>query len=225
MSSTINKRNAQLLMIITAMVLALAVFGTMLNKRKHNNQIASNYSKVEIQGTLFPKARSTPNFKLTDDHGRVFSNKQLQGHWTLVFFGFSHCGYLCPVTLTELNKMVTKLKTAVPEKQVPKVVMISLDPDRDSVSRLHEYIQNFNADFVALRGDKSLIEQLSEQMSVISVKMPDDQSPEKYTLSHSGSIMLLDEQGKQRAIFSIPHKGDKLAQDYQTVLNAISQNS
>lgn len=223
--TSLSRRNAQLLMIITALVLALAIFGTMLNKRKQHANLLSSANKVAIQGTLLPHARVTPKFTLTDDRGRVFTNKHLNGHWSMIFFGFSHCGYLCPVTLTELNKMMVSLKTDIPANEMPKVIMISLDPERDSVERLHDYIQNFNPSFIALRGERDTIEQLSEKMSVISVKMPDDQSPEKYTLSHSGSIIILDPTGKQRAILSIPHHAEKLAQDYRAILSAIDQNS
>src|SRR5436190_17097641 len=67
--------------------------------------------EVKINGIFLAESKTIKDFNLVDHKGRHFSKENLMNHWTMMFFGFTHCGYVCPTTLTELNKMHEKLKT------------------------------------------------------------------------------------------------------------------
>src|SRR6185295_10610750 len=95
-----------------------------------------------------------------------FSNQNLKDHWSLLFFGFTNCGFVCPTTLTELNKMIKVLQQEIPDNQIPQVILVTVDPERDTVKRLREYVAAFNADFKAIRADLEATEQFENALHI-----------------------------------------------------------
>src|SRR5580704_962475 len=73
--------------------------------------------EVKINGVFLAESKTIQDFQLTDHKGRQFSKNNLMGHWTIMFFGFTHCGYVCPTTMTELNKMYHTLKLELPNNK------------------------------------------------------------------------------------------------------------
>ena len=107
----------------------------------------------QFYGTFLDKPRALSSFVLEGIDGKPLTNKTLQGHWTLLFFGFTHCGYMCPTTMAELAKMYRLLeKQAV--KPLPRVMMISIDPKRDNAAKLGYYVQAFHPDFYGAIGSE-----------------------------------------------------------------------
>lgn len=167
--------------------------------------------------TIFNSPRSIQPFQLTDNQGKPFTEKSFEGHWTMVFFGFTHCAMICPTTMAELNKFYQIL-----EKEnytpLPTVMMISVDPDRDSVERMNDYVHSFNKAFIGATGDKQEIDKLSRQMGVMYMRVASKNKKDKnYQIDHSAFIMLIDPNGKMHALFSSPHKAAEMASFYQEV--------
>lgn len=219
---TLSSRKNVITTISIIIVIVVISFVGLLFKTKHKihldldaNQIAQN---INIDGTVLPNPRVIRPFNLTDNHHQPFTNTNLKGHWTLMFFGFTNCGYVCPTTLAELNKMVINLKKQVPPDLIPQVVLVSVDPERDTVARLNDYVKSFNATFLGVRTDLANTTALANQMSVVfsKVQMPNGD----YSINHSAEIMLLDPHGNLRAFFSYPHKADQLLHDYLIVIHA-----
>lgn len=164
---------------------------------------------------------SWPNrndFQLQDYQGREFSTRNLKGHWTLMFFGFTQCPMMCPLTMSALQEMYRNLEQEMPREQLPQVVLVTLDPERDSLERLREYVQAFNPRFIGLRGDKAQTVALMRKFHVIAVKMQADGGSDRYTLNHGGEILVFNPEGKMTASWAYPHTAKVLVREYKNVV-------
>lgn len=170
---------------------------------------------AKFHGTYLENPRTVNQFSLIGTDQKVFDNASLEGKWTLVFFGFTNCGYLCPTTMAELGKMYRILETKG-VKNLPHVVMISIDPDRDNQEKLGHYVASFNPSFYGARGDEPVIKAMTREMGIAYAKVVDKDSkdPASYDVQHSGAVMLFNPQGELNAFFTTPHHADLLAKDY-----------
>ena len=99
---------------------------------------------------LFDTPRDVGNFSLIDHAGAPFTADRLEGHWTLLFFGFTHCPDICPTTLSDLAELKQQLQGTEADETV--VVMLSVDPARDTPERLSQYVPYFHSDFLGVTG-------------------------------------------------------------------------
>ena len=191
-------------------------------KQKELAEARDNYSP--IQGTILSPARKITIPDLIRDNGERFTLEDLKGHWSLFFFGYTHCPDICPVTLgvvAQAKKMATRLNHMFPE-----VVFVSVDPDRDKVEMLSDYVQYFDKDFVGITGDAEMIKALTLQMSVVYMKVPVDNGAaagsaggSAYNVDHSSALLLLNPEGKLVAFLNPPHDAATILKDFQTVVN------
>lgn len=173
-----------------------------------------------FHGTYLENPRTVNQFNLTGTDEQPFNNASLQGRWTLVFFGFTNCGYLCPTTLAEISKMY-KILEAKNVKNLPHIVMISLDPERDTLDKLGHYVTSFHSTFYGARGDEESIKLMAREMGIAygKVAYKDGKDPNNYDVQHSGALMLFNPQGELNAFFTTPHHADLLAKDYMLLVS------
>ena len=133
----------------------------------------------------------------------------------MVFFGFTHCGYMCPTTMAELGKTY-RLLAEKGVSPLPQVVMISVDPDRDSLVKLGHYVKAFDPHFYGARGSEASIKSMSSEMGIAYLKVADKdaKNTNNYDIEHTGSVMLFNPKGELAAFFTSPHQADLLAKDY-----------
>jgi protein SCO1/2 len=157
-------------------------------------------------GTWLPHAKAIDDFHLTDNQGRAFSLRDLQGKPALVFFGFTHCPDVCPTTLAKLAQI--KKQSGLPRL---RVVFVTVDPERDNASTVDRYVRAFDPDFIGLTGDPRTITQLAAQfgVAVSKVELPGGD----YTMDHSAVVFLLNDRGQIAGIFTPPFETPKLAED------------
>jgi protein SCO1/2 len=149
------------------------------------------------QVTLFPVARDVNSFELLTTENRKFTQKDLLNHWTLIFFGFSHCQTVCPVTFDMLAHAYTPLHLTYPRLQV---VFVSLDPERDTLVTLAKYTHSFNPEFIGTSGSIQNIRKLQSQLGIYSAG--DEASTDSnYQIEHSSSILLINPNAKWVGIF------------------------
>ncbi len=166
--------------------------------------------KASFHGTLLNTPRDVPSFSLMGTDHQVFDNAALQGHWTMMFFGFTHCGSVCPTTMATFAKMMRILEQrSLPI--MPHVVMVSLDPAGDSLARLRHYVTSFNPNFYGARGDKKNLDVLTEALGIAYEKNKE--------LEHTGAITMIDPHGQVVAFFTMPHQALWLADDYVFLMN------
>ena len=221
MSTKQKLSHTKLLLLLVILMAAIATFGLYFSGSKHKHGI-SLPENIHIDGTFLKTPQTVADFQLTDDDGKPFTHKQLMGHWTMLFFGFSNCGYVCPTTLAALNGMYHELSEKIDPKKMPQIVMVSVDPKRDTVARMHQYVKTFNPNFIGTRADESKLAALKKSLHIVAVKAQSkDKNPDHYTITHSADVMLLDPNGDIVAYFSFPHTPDQMAKDYQTILKAV----
>jgi protein SCO1/2 len=157
-------------------------------------------------GTWLPRAKSVGDFRLLDIYGHPFTNANLTGAPTLVFFGFTHCPDVCPTTLVKLAQIRKQAGIAA-----LRVLFVSVDPQRDTPQAVALYVHAFDPDFQGATGDAAAIAALARQFGVAvnRVELPGGD----YTMDHSAVVFLLDDAGRIVAIFTPPFDVAALAGD------------
>ena len=186
---------------VTALVLGLAasqVFG-----KKHGDPAALLNAGI----VLLPQPRNLPAVSLIDQNEQPMAMDQLKGQWSLLFFGYTFCPDICPATLAQLRQ----LKNLVPEQswQALRIVLVSVDPNRDTPQQLKQYLGYFDPSFYGVTGAPADIQKLSNAVSIPYI--PADTRKEDYTVDHSGNLALIGPDGTQRGFIRAPIDLDKLA--------------
>lgn len=194
-------------------------------QQQNKNELAKakeNFSP--IQGSILSPARKIVVPELNKDNGDRFTLDDLKGHWSLLFFGYTNCPDICPVTLGVVAQ-AKKAASAI-NHMFPDVIFVSVDPERDKVEMLADYVQYFDKDFIGVTGDAAMIKALTLQMSVVYMKVPAgngesvDQDNSVYNVDHSSSLLLVNPEGKLVAFFNPPHDPKTILKDFQTVVNS-----
>ncbi|MCA3244807.1 MAG: SCO family protein [Alphaproteobacteria bacterium] len=134
-------------------------------------------------------------FTLTDDADRTVTEANLVGEkYHLIFFGFANCPDVCPGMLQLMAGVEEKLPAATKAKL--QFVFVSVDPDRDSLTKLGEYVRGFSPSFVGWTGSKEQIDVMVKNYLAYYAKRPDAQAPDGYSVDHSGFAYLMGPDGK-----------------------------
>jgi protein SCO1/2 len=162
---------------------------------------------------LFDKVRDIGDFSLLDDNGKVFNPAQLQGRWSVLFFGFTYCPDICPTTMALLSQFYDKLK---PEHASDtQIIMVSVDPARDDVAKLHEYVGYFNPKFRGVTGEFLALQQFATSLNAPFSKIPG--GGDNYQIAHSGSVAIVDNNGHYVGFFKEPLTLDKMLASYESI--------
>lgn len=177
---------------------------------------------LPLLSTLRPEPKPLSEFSLTDQFGKEFTLDRLKNKWTFVFFGYTACPDICPTTLAEMTKAANALAGEKPQKNDVHFIFVSVDPERDSVEKMKEYMAYFNADFIGLTGSQSQLDNLMQQLNILAVR-EESATPDSYTMGHSSSIRLIDPQARWSASFSPPHTGNEIAKKFISVRDYYKQ--
>ena len=161
---------------------------------------------------LLETPRNIGEFDLIDHHGNPFNPARLEGQWTLVFFGFTHCPDICPTTMTFLNTFLESLEGT--EAQDPQVVMVSVDPARDTVQQLADYMPYFNPDFIGVTGEFLDIHRFATKLNTPFRKVMDEDGG--YQVDHSSNIVLINPRGDYHGFFRAPLDLAKMKVTYRS---------
>ena len=164
----------------------------------------------EMGFLLLPDAVEVRPFALTDQRGAAFGPEQLEGNWTLLFFGFASCPDVCPTTLAKLKKAVDGLDVA------PRVALVTVDPARDTEALLGSYVEAFDPAFLGLHGSALELEAFAEQFHVNFTLVPGADG--KYLMEHTAHIVVLDPQARHVGFFMTPHEPERMREALLAVL-------
>jgi protein SCO1/2 len=159
---------------------------------------------------LIEPARPLPEFQLTRSDGSTLGVAQLRGHWTLVFIGFTHCPDVCPTTLTTLAR-AQKAWESIPEARRPRLLFVSVDPERDTPKALGDYAHYFHPDTIAATAIEPALGEFVKALGLVYMKVP--QANGDYEIDHSSTLVLLDPQGRQAGLVRPPLLPDAIAAD------------
>lgn len=201
---------------LAALVAIVAVAAGILSARWVLQRQAGGQMGVTTATVLAPP-RPLPPLALVDQDNQPFAADRLRGRWSFVFFGFTSCPDVCPVTMTALAE-TNKLLAALPAQLRPQVVMISVDPERDTPAQLAGYVKAFDPTFVGATGTKAAIDELALRMGVVAARRPLEGG--SYGVDHTTSVFLIDPDGALHALFSAPHTPKLIADDYRRITGA-----
>ncbi|MGH0038410.1 MAG: SCO family protein [Myxococcota bacterium] len=158
--------------------------------------------------TLLPVPLEIPEFALSDHRGRPFDRSRLEGRWSLLFFGYTYCPDVCPITLQNLSPVQEAL-AAAPDAGAVQVVFVSVDPERDSRERLAEYVGFFHPDLLGVTGEPPEIDRLAKAVGAFYRKADDDAPADGYLVDHSAKLFLVDPGVRMRAVLDDPHEPEE----------------
>lgn len=197
---------------------AFAFIALLFGLWSHYNLDHTLPKKIKLKsGTAFPIAREIEPFALKNaPNGEPFTKEQLKGQWSMLFFGFTNCAMLCPTTLTSLNQLYSTL-TSDHISQLPQVYFISIDPERDSLKRINQYVTSFNPHFKGATGTEAQLETMTHELNILYSKANPNQDKD-YQIDHSGTVLVINPQGNLAALFSPPIDANALAEDYERLI-------
>ena len=153
---------------------------------------------------------------LTGTDGAPFALEQLNGKWSLLFFGYTFCPDICPTTLAQLRELQGKLPQAARDNL--QMVFVSIDPGRDTPEHLKEYLGFYKAGFIGVGGELPAIQTLANGVSIPFI--PADTSKPNYTVDHSGNLVLVGPDGRQRGFIRAPLNAQKLLAQLPALLTS-----
>ena len=151
-------------------------------------------------GLLWPEPKHLGPFNVIDHENNPFTLADLHNKWSLLFFGFTHCPDICPVTLAVMDKSYRQLERT----EDVQFLFVSVDPERDTAARLAQYLGSFNPEFIGLGGSATQIAGLTGQVG-LAYFVDKSESEENYLVDHGSSLFLVDPLGRLLRIFSAPH--------------------
>lgn len=169
-----------------------------------------------LRGTAFEPPIEVPTFSFTQADGSTFSTAPAEGQLTLVFFGYSFCPDVCPLTLSEWARARTLLG---PEADQVRWLFVSVDTDRDSPLVAQQYAQQFDSAFVGLSGSTETVAAMQQAFSVASYTTPGER-PEDYLVTHASQSFLMDAQGRLRAMYAFNSSVPDLVADLRALLKS-----
>ena len=159
--------------------------------------------------------RQLAEFKLIDDTSQSFLPEEFAGKWNILFFGFTYCPDICPLTMRQMSDVKESLGE---NSDNLRVFLVSVDPDRDKPQNLRQYLDNFDKNFKGLTGEIDQIYKFSTQVNAPFFPVVNSPEP-NYTVDHSGSLVLISPEAKYAGFFRAPHDTAKITKALASLLN------
>lgn len=200
--------------IVTIFAIIL-LFGGMFLHKVLSPRILSAQELRANGAFVFEQPRLIEEFELVNHRGEPFTHEHLKGQWTIAFFGFTQCPDICPTTLATLSRVMNSLDESVREQT--RVIMVSLDPARDTPEQLAEYVPFFHKDFVGVTGDFLEIMGLTRNVGVAFSKIVQG---DDYTVDHTGNLVLINPEGLYHAFYKPPFELARLKLVHQSIVSS-----
>ena len=165
------------------------------------------FKSTDITGAEYGKT-----FELTDHNGKPRRLEDFRGKAVVLFFGFTHCPDVCPTTLTEAAQAI---KTLGADGDRVQVLMVTVDPERDTKEVLAKYVTAFDPRFLGLYGDLAATQKAAKEFKIYFEKR---KTGDTYSVDHSGQSYVIDAQGRLRLLVRHDRIGSDLADDLRAVL-------
>jgi len=173
---------------------------------------AATASTPELKAGVFDPPRPAPAFSLRGSDGAELTLARFRGKVVILEFGFTSCPDVCPTTLAALAQARKQLG---PQADGLQVVYITVDPERDDVARLRDYLKGFDPSFVGGTGTPEQLEAVRREYGIAASRTPLGSS---YGFSHSSFTYLIDREGKLRALMPYGHASADYAHDVKILL-------
>lgn len=178
---------------------------------------------------ILPRPRDIAEFELRDHTGAAFDRTNFEGRWSFVFFGFVSCPDVCPTSMAVLGTVDRQLQSGDSElAEQFQGILVSVDPDRDTLETLGAYVTAFSPRFLGVTGSREELVELTTQVNVAFAKVPltetlaqGTQNPEAianaYTVDHTGNIVIINPRGHYHGFIKLPHDPETIRLTFQTL--------
>ena len=196
-----------------------AVLSLFINKLTTPRYLSPN--ELLVNGYYqFPNPKEFSNFQFFSSNGLLVNKEVFKEKWTLVYFGFTRCPAECPVAMSLIKNLYSKLASKGFDLTDKQVLLVTIDPENDSSNDVDKYAKAFNNSFIGARGDRPMLLSLATQLNIMVIE------PSKNTHSnhishlenHSNNILLINPDGKYAGFFRPPFDEDKFLLTYQSVV-------
>ncbi len=194
---------------IVAIVLAIALSAGIFVATRLQTPAALNTAFV------LPGPAPLPEFSLVDQAGNTITGDSFRDHWDLLFFGFTHCPDICPATLQVLATARSQL-AAAGQAPLPRIVLVSVDPERDTPELMGKYVDYFGDGNLGITGSIDELRKLTSGLGIYFEKQPGQ--GDDYAVDHSAAVLLINPDGEFHALFSSPHTIENYVHDVPLIM-------
>ncbi len=170
-----------------------------------------------FNGIYLDEPRPLEPFTLLDDEGQPLTLEGWTGQWDFLYFGYTFCPDVCPLTLLELAKVKTALDQVGLDRE-SQFWLVSVDPQRDTPERLKAYTRYFDPEFRGATGERGALDHLTQQLGVVYQINDPEPGKDYYLVDHSSTVILIDPQGRLQALWTPPHKPEDISADFQRIV-------
>ena len=173
-----------------------------------------NLRPYRFHGTLIQSQDVAPDFTLTTQQAQTASLSDFRGKLVVLYFGYTSCPDVCPATLVEINNALEELGE---KSEVVQVIMVTVDPERDTPQKLAEYLAHFNPDFIGLTGSP---EQIAEAAALYGIYLGKNEGSDAidYLVDHTATLMVIDQEGYLKLIVPFGTTAKEIADDLAYIL-------
>ena len=199
---------------LTVMVIAVSLYVNKMTTKVY----LSNEQLKDLGLYLIDPARNLGSFNLIDSNGKEFLPNDFEGKWNALFFGFTFCPDICPITM----RMLSRIEKEIDSQELDKIriFLVTVDPDRDSPDQLKVYLENFSENFIGLTGGLDQIYNFATRVNAPFSPISNSKDPH-YTVDHTGSIILINPEGNYAGFFRAPHNQGDIK---KAILDIVSRN-
>lgn len=164
---------------------------------------------------ILPAPNPLPDFALVDAAGDTVTRDTFRGDWNLVFFGFTHCPDICPATL-QILAAARKELAASGQDPLPRIVLVSVDPERDTPAQMGRYVDYFGKGNLGITGSLEETRKLTSALGIYFEKQPGDE--DDYAVDHSAAVLVVNPDAEFHALFSGPHLVETYVHDVPLIM-------
>lgn len=166
--------------------------------------------RPEIAGFVLGEPRALPAFTLIDGDGNPFRTEDFRNAWSFVYFGFTYCPDICPMSMAVLANVKRRLE----ERNIDDhYYLVSVDPRRDTPDRMQEYVRYFDPDFRGLTGPADELGRFATAAGIV-YEVPEQPQDENYSVGHSSTVTLINPDGNIQAFLTEPFDAEQIAADF-----------
>ena len=197
----------------------VAVLSLFINKLTTPRYLSPN--ELLVNGYYqFPNPKEFSNFQFFSSNDLLVNKEVFKEKWTLVYFGFTRCPAECPVAMSLIKNLYSKLASKGFDLTDKQVLLVTIDPENDSSNDVDKYAKAFNNSFIGARGDRPMLLSLATQLNIMVIEPPKNTHSNhiSHLENHSNNILLINPDGKYAGFFRPPFDEDKFLLTYQSVV-------
>ena len=169
------KRQLKISFTLIGLLILIPIFSLVVSYFKSASTLSLKSTLIEVN--------------LFSHHGKIVNFKDFKNTPTLLFFGFTHCPEVCPTTLSNLLNNIELLEK---NKKNYRVLFVTLDPERDTINNLNDYLQNFNSSVIGLTGELNEINKFAKNWNIYWEKVSEG---DDYTINHTATVFMINKEG------------------------------